>query len=202
MTAGPLTTQFPAIGNDGALAGNGLFGSQLQQVAQVIKAQSQIGDARQMFFVQLSGFDHHNGELAGHAALLGVLSQYMNAFWQAMGEINMTQNVTVFTMSEFGRTLTSNGGSATGTGAAGSDHGWGSHALVQGGAVKGGFYGTMPSLQVGGPDDFNNGRLVPTTSTDQFAATLANWFGIAAADIATLFPNLKNFTTSNLGFMG
>jgi uncharacterized protein (DUF1501 family) len=199
--AGSLTTQFPTTSNDGALTGNGQFAAQLQQVAQVIKAQSQIGDARQMFFVQLQGFDTHNGELATQSALLGALSQVMNAFWLAMGEINMTQNVTVFTMSEFGRTLTSNGGSATGTGAAGSDHGWGSHAIIQGGAVTGGFYGTMPSLQVGGPDDFNNGRLVPTTSTDQLAATLASWFGIAAGDIATLFPNLKNFSMGNLGFM-
>lgn len=201
-TAGALTTQFPPVPNDGALGGDGSFGAELQQVAQVIKAQSQIGDARQMFFVQLQGFDTHNGELASQAALLSVLSQYMNDFWLAMQEISMTQNVTVFTMSEFGRTLTSNGTSTSGAGAAGSDHGWGSHALVQGGAVKGGFYGTMPSLQIGGPDDFNNGRLVPTTSTDQFAATLATWFGIAAADIATLFPNLKNFSAGTLGFMG
>jgi len=199
--AGTLTTVFPPTQADGPLAGNGSFGAELQQVAEVIKAQSQIGDARQMFFVQLQGFDTHNGELASQAALLGALSQYMNLFWEAMGEINMKQNVTVFTMSEFGRTLTSNGGSATGTGAAGSDHGWGSHALVQGGAVTGGFYGTMPSLKVGGPDDFNNGRLVPTTSSDQFAATLASWFGVAAADLAALFPNLKNFSKSNLGFM-
>jgi uncharacterized protein (DUF1501 family) len=111
-----------------------------------------------------------------------------------MGEINMQDNVTVFTLSEFGRTLGSNGD--------GSDHAWGSHQLILGGAVKGGYYGTMPSLKVGGPDDFGLGRLVPTTSTDQVAATLASWFGVAAADITTMFPNLSNFSTSSLGFLG
>ncbi len=149
--AGNLTTQFPATSNDGALTGNGQFAAELQQVAQVIKAQSQIGDARQMFFVQLQGFDTHNGELASHGELLAALSQVMNAFWLAMGEINMTQNVTTFTMSEFGRTLTSNGNSTTGTGAAGSDHGWGSHAIVQGGAVKGGSMERCPASKSAGP---------------------------------------------------
>jgi uncharacterized protein (DUF1501 family) len=192
--AGDVTTQFPNNPGDGGLTGDGGFDLQLHEVARVIKAQSQIGDARQLFYVQLLGFDTHNGELATQAQLLTYVSSYLNAFWTAMGEIGMQDNVTAFTMSDFGRTLGSNGD--------GSDHGWGNHALVLGGAVNGGaYYGTMPSLKIGGPDDFGAGRLVPTTSTDQYAATLASWFGVADADIPGLFPNLKNFTTSNLGFM-
>jgi uncharacterized protein (DUF1501 family) len=192
--AGTFTTQFPNPVLDGSLTGDGGFDQQLQEVALVIKAQTQLGDARQMFFVQLQGFDTHNGELAQQGQLLLYLSSYLNNFWSAMGEINMQQNVTVFTMSDFGRTLGSNGD--------GSDHAWGNHHLVLGGAVKGGFYGTMPNLAIGGPDDFGLGRLVPTTSTDQYAATLATWFGVAAADLNPLFPNLMNFSTSNLGFLG
>lgn len=192
--AGDLTTMFPSNAGDGGTTGDGGFDMQLHEVARVIKAQSQIGDVRQLFYVQLQGFDTHNTELKIQGQLLLYLSSYLNNFWRAMGEIGMQQNVTVFTMSEFGRTLGSNGD--------GSDHGWGNHALVLGGAVKGGaFYGKMPSLQIGGPDDFNNGRLVPTTSSDQYAATLARWFGVADADIPGLFPNVANFSTSDLGFM-
>ncbi len=111
-----------------------------------------------------------------------------------MGEIAMQNNVVIFTMSDFGRTLGSNGD--------GSDHAWGNHQLVLGGAVKGGYYGKMPSLKIGGPDDFSSGRIVPTTSTDQYAATLAQWFGVAAADLTGVFPNLHAFTQQNLGFPG
>lgn len=187
---GDLTTVFPpAAANDWGLS------QQLHEVARVIKAQSQIGDARQLFFVQLGGFDTHSGQLATQSSLLGYVSKYVNAFWTAMGELGMQNNVTLFTMSDFGRTLTSNG--------SGADHGWGSHHLVVGGSVVGGkFYGTMPNLTVGGPDDFGQGRLVPSTSTDQYAATLASWFGVADADLNSIFATLPNFTTRNLGFMG
>jgi len=186
--AGDLTTAFPSNPNDWDL------GLQLHEVARVIKAQAQIGDARQMFFVQMGGFDTHSGELATQAALLGYVSRYVNAFLAAMTKIGQQNNVTLFTISDFGRTLTTNAG--------GADHGWGSHHLVAGGAVKGGkFYGRMPSLMIGGADDFGQGRIVPTTSTDQYAATLANWFGVAASDLAGLFPNLANFSAQNLGFV-
>jgi uncharacterized protein (DUF1501 family) len=112
-----------------------------------------------------------------------------------MGEIGMQNNVTLFTASDFGRTLTSNGD--------GSDHAWGGHSMVMGGAVQGGkFYGKMPSLVVGGADDFGSGRIVPTTSTDQYAATLSRWFGVADSDLNTVFPNLQNFSVRNLGFLG
>ncbi len=111
-----------------------------------------------------------------------------------MGEISMQNNVTLFTMSDFGRTLTSNGD--------GADHGWGNHHMVLGGAVKGGqLYGKMPDLTLNGPDDFGAGRLLPSTSADQHAATLARWFGVADADLDPIFTNLKNFSTRNLGFM-
>jgi uncharacterized protein (DUF1501 family) len=188
--AGDLNTQFPGPSpNDSGLS------QQLHQVARVIKARSQIADGRQMFFVQIGGFDTHNDELNTQAALLRFVSQYVQAFWNAMVEINMQNNVTLFTVSDFGRTLTSNGD--------GADHGWGSHHLVVGGAVKGGqLYGTMPDLTLDGPNDFGLGRLIPTTSADQHAATLARWFGAADSDLDSIFTNLKNFSVRNLGFMG
>lgn len=187
--AGSFTTPFPAAqANDWGLS------QQLQQVARLIKAQSQIADMRQMFFVEMGGFDTHIGELGNQAQLLGYLSQYVQAFWNAMGEIGMQNNVTVFTVSDFGRSLTSNG--------SGSDHGWGNHQLVVGGAVKGGIYGTFPDLTLGGANDFGQGRLIPTISADQHAATLARWFGIADSDLNSLFPNLPNFAVRNLGFLG
>jgi uncharacterized protein (DUF1501 family) len=192
--AGKFTTMFPNNPGDGGQTGDSQLDAQLQEVALMIKANMTVGDLRQIFYVQILGFDTHNNELVQQGQLLKYVSGYMNNFWSAMGEINMQNSVTVFTMSEFGRTLGSNGD--------GSDHGWGSHQLVLGGAVKGGYYGTMPNLTIGGPDDFGSGRIVPTTATDQYAATIASWFGVAAADLPTVFPNLANFSSSNLGFLG
>ncbi len=107
----------------------------------------------------------------------------------------MQNNVTLFTMSEFGRTLQSNG--------TGADHGWGNHHLVVGGGVLGGkYYGTMPDLTIGGANDVGQGRLLPSTSADQFAATLASWFGVADSQLNSIFTNLPNFTARNLGFFG
>jgi uncharacterized protein (DUF1501 family) len=188
--AGDLVAPFPAAQpNDWGLS------QQLNAVARVIKAQPHIGDTRQLFFVQLGGFDTHTNELATQAELLGYVSQYVNAFWNAMIEIGMQKNVTLFTMSDFGRTLTSNG--------SGADHGWGNHHIVVGGAVVGAkFYGTMPNLTLGGPDDFGQGRLVPSTSADQYAATLANWFGVSDSNLNSIFSNLPNFPVRILGFMG
>lgn len=188
--SGDFTTTFPAA----AIAGNDWYLSQqLHEVARVIKAQSQIGDARQIFFVQMGGFDTHDGELTTQAQLLGYVSQYVNVFYNAMTEINQQNNVTLFTISDFGRTLSANND--------GTDHGWGNHQMVVGGAVNGGYYGQMPSLALGSPNDFGLGRMVPTTSCDQYAATLANWFGLSSSDLATVFPNLANFPNSNLGFV-
>lgn len=187
--AGDLATPFVNQPNDSGLA------AQLHEVARTIKARSQIGDTRQFFFVSLNGFDTHNNELATQQGLYGILDQNLNAFWTAMGEIGMQNDVTLFTASDFGRTLGSNSN--------GSDHAWGGHSIVLGGAVQGGkYYGTMPSLVVGGADDYGNGRIVPTTSIDQYAATLSRWFGVADSDLDTVFPNLKNFQVRNLGFLG
>jgi uncharacterized protein (DUF1501 family) len=185
-----LAAPFPAAQpNDWGLS------QQLNAVARVIKAQPQIGDTRQLFFVQLGGFDTHTSELATQAELLGYVSDYVNAFWNAMIEIGMEEDVTLFTISDFGRTLTSNG--------SGADHGWGNHHFVVGGAVLGAkFYGTMPNLTLGGPDDFGQGRLVPSTSADQYAATLANWFGVSDPNLNSIFSNLPNFPVRNLGFLG
>ncbi|MGE0189929.1 MAG: DUF1501 domain-containing protein [Steroidobacteraceae bacterium] len=186
---GDLATPFPPFLGDSDL------GAQLHMVARTIKARSQFADGRQIFFVSMGGYDTHNGELATQASLLQILSKNLSSFWDAMGEVGMQSNVTLFTASDFGRSLGSNGD--------GSDHGWGGHSLVLGGAVQGGrYYGTMPSLAINGANDLGNGRIVPTTSTDQVAATLTRWFGVADADLDSLFPNLPNFSSRNLGFLG
>lgn len=185
--AGPLQTEFPPVNNDQHLA------AQLRQVARCIKARAQLGDSRQIFYVNLGGFDTHNDELSRQQALLGIVSQNIARFWEAINEIGEQNNVTLFTASDFGRGLTSNGD--------GSDHAWGNHHFVVGGAVRGGYYGKMPSLELDGPDDVGAGRIVPTLSTDQYAATLANWFGVGFDALPGIFPNLVNFSTRNVGFM-
>jgi uncharacterized protein (DUF1501 family) len=173
------------------------LGQQLKQVAEVIAARSALGMGRQIFFVSYGGFDTHSDQLVQHVALMSELSQGMSAFYQATQELGVTNQVTTFTLSEFGRTL------QPGTNA-GTDHAWGNHQLVMGGAVKGNnVYGTFPTLTLAGPDDAgNNGRWIPTTALDQYAGTMATWFGVSDTDLPTIFPNLKNFPTSNLGFMG
>lgn len=183
-----LQTVFPS--------NNGLA-SQLKQVAQVIATRSALSINRQIFFCSLGGFDTHSDQVASQVRLFTQLSQAMSAFYQATQELGVANNVTTFTLSEFSRTLQpgSNGG---------TDHAWGGHQLIMGGAVKGNtIYGTLPTLALGGPDDTgNNGRWIPTTSVDQYAATLATWFGVSSADLPTIFPNLVNFQTQNLGFLG
>ena len=182
----PLQTIFP--GTD--------LGQQLKQVAQVIAARSALGVQRQIFFCSVGGFDTHADQLPQQVKLLTTVSQGMSAFYQATQELGVTNQVTQFTLSEFSRTLEpgSNGG---------SDHAWGSHQLILGGAVKGNaVYGTFPTLALGGPDDADqNGRLIPTTALDQYGATLASWFGVSPANLSSIFPNLTNFSTSNLGFI-
>jgi uncharacterized protein (DUF1501 family) len=144
--------------------------------------------------VSLDGFDLHNNLVAQHPVLLAAVDEALNSFYQVTVELGIANQVTAFTASDFGRTLTTNG--------SGSDHGWGGHHFVVGGAVQGGrFYGTAPSVSVNGPDDVGQGRLLPTTSSDQFAATLASWFGVGSGDLATVIPNIGNFSTRNLGFV-
>ena len=183
----PLQTKFPTT----------YLGQQLQQVAQVIAAQSALGVKRQIFFCASGGFDTHADQLPQQVQLLSTVSQSMSAFYQATQELGVANQVTTFSLSEFSRTLEpgSNGG---------SDHAWGGHQLILGGAVKGNaIYGTFPTLALGGPDDADqNGRWIPTTALDQYAATLATWFGVSAVILPSIFPNLANFPTSNLGFMG
>ena len=183
----PLQTVFPS----------NYLGDQLKQVAQVIAAQGSLGVKRQIFFCSYGGFDTHGDQLVQHVKLLSDVSQSMSAFYQATQELGVPNQVTTFTVSEFGRTLEpgSNGG---------TDHAWGNHQLILGGAVKGNsVYGTFPTLALGGPDDADqNGRWIPTTALDQYGATLATWFGVSGANLPSIFPNLANFPTSNLGFMG
>ncbi len=183
----PLSTKFSTS----------YLSQQLRQVAQVIAARSALGMGRQIFFCSTGGFDTHSDQLAQQVKLLSDISQSMSSFYQATQELGVANNVTAFTLSEFNRTL------QPGTNA-GTDHAWGSHQLIQGGAVKGNaVYGTFPTLALGGPDDAgSNGRWIPTTALDQYAATLATWFGVANTDLPTIFPNLVNFPTGNLGFMG
>jgi uncharacterized protein (DUF1501 family) len=152
---------------------------------------------RQIFFVSLGGFDTHSNQISAQTSLYTQLSQAMNAFYQATVEIGVAPQVSTFTLSDFSRTYQPDSTS-------GSDHAWGGHHLILGGAVHGGdFYGKFPTLALGGPDDATNeGRWIPTTSLDQYAATLANWFGVQATDLPSIFPNLANFSTQVLNFVG
>ena len=187
LAGATLATQFPA-GNPLAL--------QLQTVARIIKVRGALGLSRQIFFCELDGFDTHSGQLAIQSALLQQLSQAVLAFYQATQELAVDSSVTTFTASEFGRSLTPN---STGT-----DHAWGSHHFVIGTGVKGGqFYGQFPPLALGSDyDATGTGALIPTSSVDQYGATLAQWFGVGAANLPAIFPNIGNFTTTNLGILG
>ena len=188
---------------NGALAGVNLttsFGSgnpladQLKIVARLIGAGAALSMRRQVFFVSLGGFDNHNLLMQDHPRLLQRLNDAMSAFYAATVEMGMANRVTTFTASDFGRTLSSN--------ADGSDHGWGSHQFVMGGAVNGGrFYGTAPHVSVQTDDQVGQGRLLPSTSVDQFAATLARWFGCSATELPGILPNIGNFSNTNLGFV-
>jgi uncharacterized protein (DUF1501 family) len=184
--AAPLTSVFPQTD----------IGLQLQQVAQVIRLRGSTGMSRQVFFCSLGGFDTHSGQSWAQWDLLKQVSAGMLAFYNATIEMGLADQVTTFTESDFGRTLQPSG--------SGSDHGWGSHQLVLGGAVKGGdVYGAFPTLALGGPDDANTrGVLIPTTSVDQYGATMAKWFGVDATAMPQVFPTLSNFPATDVGFLG
>ncbi|MGZ5002022.1 MAG: DUF1501 domain-containing protein [Chthoniobacterales bacterium] len=219
-----VTANFPniVVPNSGNSFGSSLM-SQLKMVARIIDAgyrsaaQGGLGMRRQIFFVQVGGYDTHTAQtnnagqtttnntqviIGTQANLFAELSQSMNAFQCAMhkiglqyGDVDFEKRVTCFTNSDFGRTFPSN--------LLGSDHGWGSHHLIMGGAVSGQkTYGKWPTLAVGGPDDTSTGRWIPTTSVDQFAATMAKWFGVDANKMSTVFPNLGRFSVPDLSFMG
>ncbi len=217
------TTPFPGSGSFQVITPtsgakfNSSLGPQLKMIARLIEAGHRaaasggFGMKRQIFFCQVGGYDLHSGQTdvpaggsvlnGAHANLFAELSQCMNAFQGAMDQIgalhgdpNFAQRVTAFTCSDFGRTFPSNG--------QGSDHGWGNHHLIMGGAVHGQqTYGTFPTLTVNGPDDTSTGRWIPTTACDQYFATLATWFGVDSSNLTTVFPNLGRFATSNLGFI-
>jgi uncharacterized protein (DUF1501 family) len=186
LAAAPaLTSSFPT--------GNSLA-DQLRTVARMISVASELGARRQVFFVSLGGFDNHDSLLTAHATLMTRVGEALRAFYDTTVALGVADKVTAFTASDFGRTLTINGD--------GSDHGWGSHHFVIGGAVNGGrFYGTPPALANNGPDDVGQGRLLPGIAVDQYAATLASWFGVSATDMATVLPSIGNYSTRNLGFV-
>ena len=183
--ASPLTTVFPATG----------LGNQLRMVARMLSARSALGARRQVFFVSLGGFDHHDNLLVDHPALLIQVADALRAFDASLTELGLQERVTTFTASDFGRTLTSNGD--------GSDHGWGSHHFVMGGAVRGGrLFGTPPVLGNNGPDDVGQGRLLPTTAVDQLGATLATWFGVGGTDLSTVMPQIGGYSVRDIGLFG
>jgi len=194
-----LATAFP----------NTTLGNQLKQVAKVIKfnsASTTLGANRQIFFCQLGGFDTHQNQVGTQSTLLTQVSQGIKAFHDATVELGLDDKITTFTLSDFGRTFQPAGSGN----AAGSDHAWGNHHLVVGGAVQGGdFFGVagpdstvFPVLQLGGPSDTDTrGRWIPTVSVEQYAATLASWYGVAESDLPIVFPNIGRFERSTLGFM-
>ena len=169
---------------------------QLQQVVRLIEARATLRLKRQIFFCSLGGFDTHNNQLTTQAGLFAQLDAAMRAFYDATAQLGVAPQVTTFTLSDFGRTLkVASGG--------GTDHAWGSHHLIMGGAVRGGnFYGTFPTLALQGPDDISReGRWLPSTSVDQYGATLAAWFGVDPGTMTAVYPNLGQFAAPDLGFM-
>jgi uncharacterized protein (DUF1501 family) len=168
----------------------------LQTVARIIGGRAGLGVTRQIFYVQLGSFDTHNNQAQLHATLLTQLGEAFEYFDGLMTSMGIGNQVTTFTASDFGRTLTSNSN--------GTDHGWGSHHFVVGGAVQGqNMYGQYPIIGVNQANDLGAGRLIPTTSVDQYAGTLAKWFGLSDGQIRTVLPNFGNFGSSPyLGFMG
>jgi uncharacterized protein (DUF1501 family) len=185
-TVAPLFAQFT----------NNTVASALYQVAKTIEARATTGASRQIFFVGLGNFDTHSNQVPVQSDLLAQLSPALKAFYDATVTLGVSSQVTTFTLSDFGRTFQPASG-------AGTDHAWGNHHFIIGDAVKGGdMYGQFPTLALGGPSDAEGrGRWIPTTAVDQYGATLAQWFGVQATDLAAVFPNLAQFPTSDIGFM-
>lgn len=181
----PIGTVFPA---DNSLA------AQLKMVARMISVRQRLGFGRQVFFVSQGGFDVHDNVVTDQPKLLKKVSDAITAFYNATVELGVANAVTTFTSSEFGRSLQSNG--------RGSDHGWGGHHFIVGGAVGGRrVYGRWPEVRLNGAEDAGQGRLVPTTALDQYAATLASWMGVSATDMGMVTPNIGRFASANLGFI-
>jgi uncharacterized protein (DUF1501 family) len=216
ITAEAAVTQALALTPPTTAFGTDSLSQQLRMVARLINGRSVLGARRQIFFVSIGGFDLHDNLIAQHPTLLGRVSAALTSFYNATVEMGVDSQVTAFTASDFGRTLASNGD--------GSDHGWGSHHLIVGGAVRGqSFYGTPPPVNItngtyaGGVRTYSaaeqwhvgQGRLLPSTSVDQYAATLAKWFGVTDAEMPLVMPNINNYGTAagrpdyptDLGFM-
>jgi uncharacterized protein (DUF1501 family) len=184
LAAVTLTTQFPGTG----------LGNQMRNVARMIAARQALGARRQVFHVSIGGFDQHSGLVGGHGPLWTQISAAMAAFYNATVELGIANNVTAFTASDFGRTLDSNG--------QGSDHGWGAHHVVVGGAIKGGeMYGSWPDTVLRGPNDVGRGNLLPTTAVDQLVGTFATWFGVPAGNMKDVIPNAANWSSLDLGML-
>ncbi len=182
--AAPLATAFP----------DSDLGGQLQMVARLISIRAALGLSRQVFFCAADGYDTHGDQIVAQAGLFGDLNDSLSAFYKATVELGVAADVTTFTASDFSRTYPSNG--------SGSDHGWGGHQIIMGGAVRGGdIYGHVPTLVEDGPDDSGQGRWIPTTAVDEYSATLARWLGVGSSDLATVFPNLGRFNHPDLGFL-
>lgn len=189
--AGAPSGNFPLFPSGNTLA------DQLKMVARIISVSQTLGLKRQVFFVSMGGFDLHDNLVAQHPGLLSKVSAAMKAFYDTTAAMGVANQVTSFTASDFGRTLQSNDG--------GADHGWGSMHFVVGGAVRGQrLYGKAPIVGSNTSDDVGSGRLIPTMSVDQYAATLASWFGIDSGGLRTVLPNIGNYDAStwNQGFMG
>jgi uncharacterized protein (DUF1501 family) len=183
-----IATSFNIDGQDNKLA------DQMSIVAKLIAARGALGSKRQVFFVSIGGFDNHDGLIKDHGPLMAKVNEAIGQFYKATVELGVQNNVTTFTASDFGRTLSANSD--------GSDHGWGGHHFMVGGAVKGGqYYGTAPHVSITTDDQVGEGRLLPSTSVDQYAATLARWFGVSDTELPTVLPRIGNFASSNLGFM-
>lgn len=186
LKSSTITTPFPNTG----------LATQLSMVAKLIAARGQLGLKRQAFFVSIGGFDTHGSDhYNSHGNSMGQVSAAITAFTNAMTELNLSENVTLFTASDFCRTYRPNGDNGT-------DHAWGANHFVVGGAVNGGqMYGKFADLTINGPDDTDTGRWIPTTSVDQMSATIAKWFGVSAGNMGTVFPNIGRFATADMGFM-
>ncbi|KNZ31989.1 MAG: hypothetical protein AD742_14545 [Methylibium sp. NZG] len=184
LAANPAPVVFPATS----------LGQQLQVVARMIASRSTLGVKRQVFYVSLGGWDMHDNLIANHTGLLAQVADAMKAFYDATVAMGVAAKVTTFTASDFGRTLANNGD--------GSDHGWGSYHFVMGDAVEGRrWVGQLPAMAMNGPHDVGGGRLLPNISVDQYAATLATWFGVAPGNLSTVIPRIGQYASANLGFM-
>jgi uncharacterized protein (DUF1501 family) len=190
-----VNTAIGAVNPSTAFAAGNPVAAQLKMVARLIGARQTLGQRRQIFFVSAGGYDFHDNLLGDQTTRLAQLNAALKSFYDATVELGVANTVTTFTASDFGRALLSNG--------RGTDHGWGGHHFVMGGAVQGGrIYGAWPTVSIGGPEDAGQGRLIPTTAVDQYAASFARWMGVTDANqLRTVLPNVERFATNTMNFV-